>query len=681
MPQSHPETINPLSLLSELSYPEYRNRHIFTARLRLILVLAFVFLYVWGLQEMLPISHPATIALVLASAITVIAYYNIIINGQWMAISFIAEVLADIVGISIVTMLLGGVGSLAFLLYFCYTLAGGLFYNYRVATTLAVASLCGFFLLSGLTFHGVLGPHHGVSGWMVQIEHGIMLYPLWVHPLLLALFLLFAIYGVKIGHDFSQHRERILEARNRELMALQRIGGMIRTTAPLSMVADRVVQGLVEGLDFVGSLLFLADARRNRFLCHPPASSNLITQSEQLLGIRLRDLSLPMDAKEHLLIQQILERKILFRRQLTEILQDAHPRIPPERIHRLQTELDIRKIVVIPLVAEEELLGALVGFSQEGFVEERAVATLETFANQAALVLRVTFLIDELKGANRELLEANRVKSEFLATMSHELRTPLTAIIGFSELLIEGAMGTTTKEQQESLREILNNGANLLSLINNLLDLAKAESGRLTLQLSRFDLRELLERTQRTLGSLLARKHHHFDLQIPRALPPIEADERRIQQVLLNLLGNAIKFTDDGGNITVRTLWFERLDAIRGLHWQPHLVDLLPFRHGGVLIQVSDTGIGIPHEHLRSIFEMFKQVDSSVTRRYEGTGLGLALVRQLIDMHRGTIWAESAEGQGTTFNALLPIVHPALVAEDEAPPLPQPPVATIRVPV
>jgi signal transduction histidine kinase len=265
--------------------------------------------------------------------------------------------------------------------------------------------------------------------------------------------------------------------------------------------------------------------------------------------------------------------------------------------------------------------------------------------------------------------------------MSHELRTPLTAIIGFSELVQEGTMGPVTEEQQDSLREILNNGANLLELINNLLDLAKAESGSLKLHLDSFDLRDLLERTQRTLGSLLARKQQTFTLEIPRPLPPIEADARRIQQVLLNLLGNAIKFTDTDGTITIRALAFDRLDSLRGTLWRQHQGDPRPFAQGGILLQVSDTGIGIPASHLRSIFEMFRQVDSSVTRQYEGTGLGLALVRQLVEMHHGSIWAESVEGQGTTFSCLLPIEQPG--PESAQPHTPKTPLAipTIRVPV
>lgn len=673
---------SPLNLLAELTYPEYRHRHVFTARLRFIIFVSFVFLYALAISQGIPVSHPAIVALVTMSALTTFCYYNIL-NGQWMIPSIILEIIADLVTITLLIDLFGGITTSYFLLYFGYCLSAGLFFNYRVAALLAVLTQLAYLFLYWSALHGIL-PWHDPQAFaqVTAVHHGAWSHPLWVHPLMLAMLQGFAVYAVKMAQDFHLLRERSLEARNRELVALQRIGGMIRTTASLPEVADRVIAGLVEGLDFSGCLLMLADRKQQRLVCHPQRELPYAAEAEAILGIKLNELYLPFDTGNEA-FRKVQKRQVVFRRDLADLMTGMQPPIPEDRIRHLQQRLGIRKTVAIPLVAEGELLGTLVGFFTESFVGERAIAELETFADQAALVLRVTLLIDQLKEANRELLEANRVKGEFLATMSHELRTPLTAIIGFSELLVEGAMGTLTDEQQESLREILNNGSNLLELINNILDLARMESGRFALNVTRFDLRDLLERIYRSVSPLLSRKQQQFFLVIPKSLPAIEADERRVQQVILNLLGNAIKFTPEGGTIEVTAVAFNQLGALRDIQWAANLHDPAPFQQGGIHLQVRDTGIGIPTTHLRAIFEMFQQIDSSVTRKYEGTGLGLALVRQLVEMHHGTIWAESDDGRGATFHTLLPLAQPDVATE---PPEPQPAattpsIPTIRVPV
>ncbi len=681
---TEPTRIAPLSLLTEMTFPEYRNRHLFTARLRLAIFVVFFCAYFFYFHTVIPPSDPAVQIIALASLLTLLAYYQIL-NGRRMIFSFLLEIAADLAGITTCVSALGGVESEYFLLYCGYCLTAGLFYNYRVTAAVSVACLASYGALYFLTTAGVVAwHHHGLAGDHAVVDHGVWQHPLWLHPLLLALLLLFCTYAVRIAQNFSFMRERALEARNRELIALQRIASTIRAAALLPEVADRIITGLVEGLDFSLCLLLLVDHRREQLVCYPPLRTETSLEAERLLGVPLRELALPLATDDNIVLRQIKERKIVFRRSLADLFRGMRPTIATERLQQLQQRLGIRKAVIIPLVSEGELLGALVGCSPESFVGNQAVATLETFANQAALVLQVTLLIDQLKTTNRELLEANRVKSEFLATMSHELRTPLTAIIGFSELLVEGAFGPVGEEQRDSLREILNNGANLLELINNILDLSKAESGRLKLHVSAFDLRELLERTHRTLGSLIARKALHCTLDVATNLPTLIGDERRLQQVILNLLGNAIKFTPEAGRIQIQARAFSALENLLELDWVPHVGNRLALQHGGVYLSVRDTGIGIPATHLHTIFEMFKQVDSSVTRKYEGTGLGLALVRQLGDMHQGAIWAESSEGRGTIFHCLLPLTQPD---EDESSPqrnaLAAPPIrfSSIRVPV
>lgn len=639
-----------LSLLAELTYPEYRNRHIFTARIRVLLFCCFLIFYGIVVHEHVPPDHPAMLIFLLACAITMWSYYNIIV-GKWMLVSFALEVCADLVGLSVVVYLLGGATSEHYLLYLCYTFIGGLFYNYRVASFLAILSFLAYMILFWLTAYDVIPGSH----FPLQIgAHAHEMHYLWIQPVILGILLPFCVYAVKIAQSFNQLREHDLETRNRELTALQKLGSTMRTTAPLTDIVQHVLQSLMDGLDLSGCLLFLLEPGKNQLRCHVPHNWKALHTAETTLGIPFAQLRLPLDTSDSLLLDKIRERRPVYRHDFATLLQGVQPPIDATRIRQLQEQLSLRKAIAIPLVAEDELIGAFIGLSKESFVAERAVATLEIFATQAALVLRVTTLIDALTASNTELLEANRVKSEFLATMSHELRTPLTAIIGFSELLIEGTMGELQEEQHDSLREILNNGSNLLELINNILDLARMESGRLNLNFETYCPTDLIERCHRALHPLIRKKQLQLVLDTQEQLPPAVADERRMYQVMMNLLGNAIKFTPEQGNITIRARHFATLYAIVDIAWQEHGLAAEHFGQGGYYIVLEDNGIGIPEDHLESIFEMFKQVDSSVTRSYEGTGLGLALVKQLVERHHGAIWAESRREGGARFIIVMP---------------------------
>jgi signal transduction histidine kinase/CheY-like chemotaxis protein len=238
----------------------------------------------------------------------------------------------------------------------------------------------------------------------------------------------------------------------------------------------------------------------------------------------------------------------------------------------------------------------------------------------------------ELGRLYHQLEAANRHKSEFLASMSHELRTPLNAIIGFSEVLIERLFGDLNEKQEEYLRDILDSGRHLLSLINDILDLSKVEAGRMELELGRFSLREALENGLTMVRERASRHGIALDLNADAALDVIEADERKVKQVVFNLLSNAVKFTPDGGRVGITA----GLDG------------------GEVRITVWDTGIGIASEDQARIFEEFQQVGSLDRQGQEGTGLGLALARRFVELHGGSLSVESAVGQGSRFSFTLP---------------------------
>ena len=238
-----------------------------------------------------------------------------------------------------------------------------------------------------------------------------------------------------------------------------------------------------------------------------------------------------------------------------------------------------------------------------------------------------------LEATHRELEAASRHKSEFLANMSHELRTPLNAVIGFSEVLQARMFGPLNEKQAEYVEDVLQSGRHLLSLINDILDLAKIEAGRVELQPSTFDLAGAIENAMLLTKERAVRRSVRLERHLGPDLGAIQADERKVKQVLVNLMSNAVKFTPEGGTITV--------SASRG--------------PAAMTLAVEDTGIGIAPEDQALIFEEFRQVGNDYTRKQEGTGLGLALARRFVELHGGRIWVESELGRGSTFRFTLPL--------------------------
>jgi signal transduction histidine kinase len=253
---------------------------------------------------------------------------------------------------------------------------------------------------------------------------------------------------------------------------------------------------------------------------------------------------------------------------------------------------------------------------------------------------------------------ANVAKSAFLANMSHELRTPLNAIIGFSEVLIDKHFGELNENQEDYLNDILTSGRHLLALVQDILDLSKVEAGKMELELSEVSMRDLLN------GSLIMIKEkamkHGLQVSVEAEDTPetVIADERKVKQIVYNLLSNAVKFTPDGGSIHVRTEVIER----NGI--QEHAPDTFREEIRSVIednhrlyvkVSVTDTGIGIKSESQHKVLEPFQQEDTSTSRRYGGTGLGLSMCKNLVELHKGALWIESVAGEGSTFSFVLPI--------------------------
>ncbi|NLL18018.1 MAG: DUF3365 domain-containing protein [Clostridia bacterium] len=241
---------------------------------------------------------------------------------------------------------------------------------------------------------------------------------------------------------------------------------------------------------------------------------------------------------------------------------------------------------------------------------------------------------EALEAANRELSILNRHKSQFLATMSHELRTPLTSIIAFAELL-QQQLPEDDQTNLQNVEEIRTNGENLLVLINDLLDLAQIEAGRYQLRPETMDLVDVIDSVERVIAPLAMQKNIDFSTEFLREVPLVKADPEKIRRAVLNLAGNAIKFTPEGGQVKIAVDFDQEAQQI--------------------LVMVSDTGIGIKEEDLAYIFERFRQVDSSNVRRYRGSGLGLALTKELMEMHGGWVGVTSEPNKGSTFTLGLPL--------------------------
>ncbi len=297
-----------------------------------------------------------------------------------------------------------------------------------------------------------------------------------------------------------------------------------------------------------------------------------------------------------------------------------------------------RAVLSVPMLRDERIIGTVVVVRKtRGGFSERHVNLLTTFASQTTIAIEHARLYRDVTEKGRLLGEANRHKSAFLANMSHELRTPMNAIIGFSEVLLDPSMQVSDEERAQFLTDILSSGKHLLNLINEVLDLSKIEAGRMELHVVPAALSEVFEIVQSTLRPLAAKKTIEFQVAPADGITPFPMDAARIKQVLVNLLGNAIKFTPERGRVWVRAT----------------------SENGTVRVEVGDTGPGIAPEDHERIFQEFQQAQTTrAAGKPEGTGLGLTLARRFVELHGGRLWVESQVGAGSHFYFTLPTPLP-----------------------
>jgi signal transduction histidine kinase len=312
---------------------------------------------------------------------------------------------------------------------------------------------------------------------------------------------------------------------------------------------------------------------------------------------------------------------------------------PPAPLMDIILAAGFRALLVVPLLRPDRSFGALVvRRRQPGEFPKATVDLLQTFAAQSVLAIQNARLFTEIEEKSRQLEVASQHKSQFLANMSHELRTPLNAILGYTELMLDEIYGEVPGKMRGVLDRIQSNGRHLLGLINDVLDLSKIEAGQLTLAVASYSLEDVVHGVVTSVESLATEKQLALKLDIPRNLPAGRGDERRIAQVLLNLVGNAIKFTEKG-----------------------EVAIAASATNGSFNIAVRDTGPGISVADQVKIFEEFHQADNSATKTKGGTGLGLSIAKRIVEMHGGRIWVESSPGTGATFSVSLPVrVQPEL---------------------
>jgi signal transduction histidine kinase len=406
-----------------------------------------------------------------------------------------------------------------------------------------------------------------------------------------------------------------VQARNRDLTALGEVGRAVSSTLDLKVVLKTIVDRAVElsGTD-AGSIYYY---RNSRFELGETAGLG-----EEIIA-RLRKLDI--SAEQTGLGEAITLRQAL---QVPDVLKR-----PSNPLRDAAIEAGFRAGLIVPLISSEGPLGALVlQRHRPGEFTPAVVSLMQNFADQSVIALENARLFDEIAQKSRELEIASQHKSQFVANMSHELRTPLAAMLGYAELMEEGIYEPLGEKSLAALARIRSNGKHLLGLINTVLDIAKIESGQFTLNMTEYSVETVVETVRVATESLAQNKKLALTTAVAKPLPIGIGDEQRLTQVLLNLVGNAIKFTDTG-EVRVTA---EAAD-------------------GHFAISVVDTGPGIPEQERTRIFEQFHQVDDSNTKTKGGTGLGLAIAKQIVEMHGGRIWVDSTLGRGSTFQMELPI--------------------------
>jgi len=402
-----------------------------------------------------------------------------------------------------------------------------------------------------------------------------------------------------------------------ELRALSVVGQAVTSSLDLKTVLETVVARAVELAGAEGGMLFrYKHANRRYQLWHAAGLDAETLDKLRNLAVHEDETALGEAARNNAPVE------------VTEIAT-----MPSAPLRDIAVAAGFHAALIVPLVRGGRVFGGLIVQRRASSrFSDSTVDVLQTFASQSVLAIQNARLFHEIEDKSRQLEIASQHKSQFLANMSHELRTPLNAILGYAELLVDGIYGELSEKAHATLERMQNNGKHLLGLINDVLDLSKIEAGQLILAIDDYAITSVVQSVATATESLARAKGLSVEVALPTDAPIGRGDERRLTQVLLNLVGNAIKFTDAGSIRIVALVLKQDFD-----------------------LSVSDTGPGIAKADQERIFGEFQQIDSSDTRRKGGTGLGLSISRRIVEMHGGTITVASELGKGSTFRVIIPI--------------------------
>jgi signal transduction histidine kinase len=425
-----------------------------------------------------------------------------------------------------------------------------------------------------------------------------------------------AIENVRLLNELRARTDELARSVN-ELRALGEVSQAVNSTLDLETVLQTITSRAVELSGTDAGAIYVFDERSEEFRLHATyGMDEALIASIRDRHIRIGDTGIGQAAAQRAPVQ------------IPDVRNE-----PDTEVLDVVIRAGFRALLFVPLLGADKVVGALVIRRKvPGEFSKSTVDLLQTFAAQSVLAIQNARLFSEIGEKSKQLEVASQHKSQFLANMSHELRTPLNAILGYTELILDSIYGETPEKMRAVLDRVQSNGKHLLGLINDVLDLSKIEAGQLTLSLSDYSIRDVVNGVFVAVESLATEKKIALKVEVPSDLPVGRGDERRLTQVLLNLVGNAIKFTDKG-EVAIKA----------------------SANNGAYTVAVCDTGPGIGESDRVKIFEEFQQADSSATKKKGGTGLGLSIAKRIVELHGGRIWVESDVGHGSTFSFTVPV--------------------------
>ncbi len=434
----------------------------------------------------------------------------------------------------------------------------------------------------------------------------------------------------QIAVGFNQHLvEQQIHRRAAEMQTVAEVGTEAASALDMDQLLKNVVNLAKERFGLYHAHIYLLDQDGDYMVL--AAGAGEVGDKMVAAGHRI-----PVSREASLVAQAARERRPVIVNNVTlspEFL--PNPMLPQTRSE-----------MAVPMIVGDQVVGVLdLQSDRLDHFDDQAVQVQSTLASQVAVAVQNARLYAEQVQVADTLREVDRLKTEFLASMSHELRTPLNSIIGYAEVLLDGIDGELNEDMQEDIGAIHGSGKHLLSLINDVLDLAKIEAGQMDLVREGFDIKPVIEDMVNSNRVLVKDKPVRLLVDIPDNLPFVRGDQLRVRQVINNLLSNAVKFTEEG-DIVITAEVYQR---------EPSMV----------MVSIADSGIGMTPDQVRVIFDRFRQVDQSHTRRAGGTGLGLAITKELVEMHGGMIWVESVYGTGSTFHFTLPIAEDMPLSREE----------------